>query len=228
MKYRAVLFDLDGTLLDTLEDLAASVNRGLAMLGLPQQPVESFRYFVGDGREEMVRRALPPEKRDKADFRRMVDFVNRDYSLHWSDHTCLYPGISELLDGLTRLEIKMAVLSNKPHDFTREMVSKLLNEWYFESVRGALPGVPTKPDCTQALNIAGSMGIPTAEFICCGDSGTDMQTAVNAGMFPVGVLWGFRTSDELRDGGAGVLIEKPSELLEYLTGYTKTCKNGMQ
>jgi phosphoglycolate phosphatase len=216
MKYRAVLFDLDGTLLNTLEDLAGSVNRGLAAMKLPQHKVEAFRYFVGDGREEMAKRALPPEKRDAASLGRLVDFINRDYTLHWSDHTCLYPGVSSLLDELTRRNILMNILSNKPHDFTCDMVSRLLGSWQFEMVFGAMPCVPKKPDITQALNIARSLKISPEEFIYLGDSDIDMKTAVNAGMYPVGALWGFRTADELRAGGAGLLIEKPAYLLKHM------------
>jgi phosphoglycolate phosphatase len=228
MKYRAVLFDLDGTLLDTLADLAGAVNRGLARLGLPQHKVEAFKYFVGDGREVMASRALPPSRRDAGTLLQLVDFINLDYALHWRDTTCLYPGISLLLDELVRRAIKMAILSNKPQDFTRDMAAGLLGAWHFEMVCGSLPSVPNKPDCTRALDIARSMEIPPAEFMYLGDSDIDMQTAVRAGMLPVGVLWGFRTAEELRAGGARLLIEKPADLLEHLTNYTKTCKNGQQ
>jgi phosphoglycolate phosphatase len=216
MKYRAVLFDLDGTLLDTLEDLAGAVNRGLALLGLPQHKIEAFKYFVGDGREEMASRALPDGRRDRATLEQLVDFINQDYALHWSDHTCLYRGVSDLLDELARRGLKMNILSNKPHDFTLEMASVLLKRWHFESVCGAQPSVPNKPDCTQALQIARRLAIPPSEFIYLGDSDIDMQTAVNAGMFPAGALWGFRTAQELTAGGARVLIDYPTDLLHYL------------
>jgi phosphoglycolate phosphatase len=216
MKYRAVLFDLDGTLLDTLEDLANAVNRGLALLGLPQHKIEAFKYFVGDGREEMASRALPDGRRDKATLQQLVDFINQDYALHWNDHTGLYPGVSDLLDELTRRGVKMNILSNKPHNFTQEIASGLLKRWHFESVCGALPQVPNKPDCTQALQIARRLAIPPAEFIYLGDSDIDMRTALNAGMFPAGALWGFRTAQELRTGGAGVMLDYPTDLLKYV------------
>ncbi len=213
MKYRAILFDLDGTLLNTLEDLLNSVNRGLTLLGLPRHGSDTFKYFVGEGREEMAARALPPDRRDPATLKKLVDFINEDYAAHWSDHTCLYPGISNLLDELTRRGLKMNVLSNKPDNFTKEMVDRLLSCWNFENVFGALPGVPKKPDPTQALRIARKLDITPSAFIYMGDSDTDMQTAVNAGMYPVGALWGFRTAAEIRAGGAQALIEYPMDLL---------------
>ena len=151
MKYKAVLFDLDGTLLDTLEDLATSVNRGLADLGFPQHPVRDYKYFVGWGREEMAARALPEDKRDPATIDRLVEIINREYSQHWADHTRPYDGVPELLDALTARKIKMAILSNKPHDFTELMVTRLLSRWHFEIVAGALSSMPKKPDCTVAF-----------------------------------------------------------------------------
>jgi phosphoglycolate phosphatase len=217
LKYRAVLFDLDGTLLDTLEDLAGAVNKGLGNMGLPLHEIQSYKYFISSGREEMVTRALPPQSRDSATVKRLVDFVNQEYTLHWCDHTRPYSGVTELLDSLTIRKIRMTILSNKPHNFTEAMVARLLSCWHFEAVVGALPGVPIKPDCTAAIKIARELNIAPSQFLYLGDSDIDMQTAVNAGMYPVGATWGFRTGEEIKAGGAATLIDRPDELLRFFT-----------
>jgi len=124
--------------------------------------------------------------------------------------------VTELLDSLVRKGIRMAILSNKPHEFTELMVSKLLSKWQFEIVLGALPGTPKKPDPAVALEIAKRMEIPPAEYLYLGDSDVDMQTATAADMYPAGALWGFRTGEELLHGGAKILIKHPAELLDLL------------
>jgi phosphoglycolate phosphatase len=215
LKYKAVLFDLDGTLLDTLEDLAGVVNRGLADLGLPQHRISDYKYFVGWGREEMAARALPEGKRDSALIDRLCVIIDREYKQHWADHTRTYDGVPEMLDVLTSRKIAMAVLSNKPHYFTELMVARLLSLWHFKIVAGASPDLPKKPDCTVALNICRDLNLDPREFLYLGDSEIDMQTAVSAGMYPVGALWGFRTAAELKAGGAKKLIMHPLELLQY-------------
>jgi phosphoglycolate phosphatase len=214
--YKAVLFDLDGTLLDTLEDLADSVNSVLSRVGLPTHPLEDYQYFVGDGVEKMARRALPETCREDAVVIKCVAAMCREYSKRWADKTRPYPGIQELLDGLTVRNITMCVLSNKPDPFTKMIVSNLLPRWRFEQVMGAQPSIPKKPDPTAALELAERLAIPPAEFLYLGDTNTDMQTACAAGMYPVGALWGFRTADELIANGARVLIKQPIELLNLL------------
>jgi phosphoglycolate phosphatase len=216
LKYKAVLFDLDGTLLDTLEDLASAVNQGLADLGFPQHPISDYKYFVGWGREEMAARSLPEGKRDPVTINRLIEIINREYTQHWADHTRPYQGIPVMLDALTLRHIILTVLTNKPHDFTELIVARLLSRWHFEVVAGATPDMPKKPDCTVALNICRQLKMDPREFLYLGDSEIDMQTAVNAGMYPVGALWGFRTASELIAGGAQKLIRHPLELLELL------------
>jgi len=213
MKYQAVLFDLDGTLLDTLQDLANAVNTSLACLGFPVHKTEAYKYFIGDGREEMARRALPPGKRDPVTLGKLVEHINREYGLHWADNTRPYAGVADMLDAMTRRGTRMAILSNKPHDFTEAMVSRLLSPWHFEVVVGAMPGVPIKPDPTAALMIARKLDIPPAGFLYLGDSDIDMRTATAAGMYPVGAVWGFRTADELTAAGAKSLIKYPTDIL---------------
>ena len=216
MKYKAIIFDLDGTLLDTLRDLTDSVNKSLRHFGFPPHSREVFKYFIGDGRDTMVRRALPPEHRDDTTLNRVVKYVDKEYDKHWADNTRPYDGIPELLDALILNNYKIAVLSNKPHSFTETMVAKLLSRWHFEAIAGALPSVPIKPDPTSALKIAQELNIKPVDFLYLGDSDIDMKTATRAKMFPVGALWGFRTAEELKAGGAKALIKHPKELLTLL------------
>jgi len=216
MKHSAVLFDLDGTLLDTLKDLADSVNSALGRLGFPQHELEAYQYFVGDGREVLAIRALPERQRKAGTVDKLVTYINEEYSNRWVNNTHPYQGIPNLLDALTSSGIKMAILSNKQHNFTELMVSKLLPRWRFELVVGALPSVPKKPDPTTALQIAQRLNIRPLEFLYLGDSDVDMKAASAADMYPVGALWGFRTADELISSGARALIQQPTDLLHLL------------
>lgn len=216
MTYRAVLFDLDGTLLDTLEDIANSVNRVLSRLGFPQHEVEAYKHFVADGREALASRILPVSHRDAITVAKVVTRINNEYSQHWGDTTRPYEGIADLLQTLTERHIKMVVLSNKPDDFTKLTVSRLLPLWRFDAVIGAQPSVPNKPDPTAALEIAQRLNILPNEFLYVGDTDTDMKTAKAAGMYPIGVLWGFRGAEELLANGAKALIQHPTDLLTLL------------
>ncbi len=215
--FQAVIFDLDGTLLDTIQDLADAMNGTLSHFGFSVHELDKYRYFVGDGMEELVRRTLPDTARsDPRLVSSCLEMMRKSYSLNWSVKTRPYPGIPELLDTLGAHGLKMAVLSNKPHDFTEKTVEGLLSAWRFEAVVGARPQVPLKPDPSSALEIANMLQLAPARFLYLGDTATDMKTANAAGMFAVGALWGFRDAMELIAGGAAKLIEKPAELLELL------------
>ncbi len=214
--YRAVLFDLDGTLLDTLQDIASSANSVLGRFGFPQHEVKAYKYFVGDGTEALCTRMLPHDHCDADTVAKVLAGMVSEYSQHWGDTTCPYKGIPELLQALKERGVKMAVLSNKSDDSTKIMVSSLLSQYHFELVIGARPSLPKKPDPSAALEICRSLNILPGEFIYLGDTATDMKTAQNAGMFPIGAVWGFRTADELLAGGAKTLISNPAELLKIL------------
>jgi len=216
MPYDAVLFDLDGTLLDTLADLADSGNWALGQLGFAEHPTESYKYFVGDGVENLARRALPAGRSDAATVARCAELVREAYARRWAEKTRPYRGIPELLDALVMRGMPMAVLSNKPDDFTRLCVERLLPRWRFAEIVGARASLARKPDPAGALLIAERLGVAPAEVLYLGDTNTDMQTAVAAGMFPVGALWGFRTADELTASGAQRLVGSPRELVELL------------
>jgi phosphoglycolate phosphatase len=216
MTFKAVLFDLDGTLLDTLADLADSSNAALAAMGLPEHPLEAYKYFVGDGLEKLVRRAIGTENGSEAAVARGIQLTQQEYARRWADKTRPYPGIPDLLDRLTALAIRMTVFSNKPDEFTRLCVTRLLSAWHFEVIQGATAELPKKPDPRGALAIATKLGLAPAEILYLGDTNTDMWTAVVAGMYPVGALWGFRAADELRAAGAAVLVASPMEVLALL------------
>ncbi len=211
---RALLFDLDGTLADTLADLANATNWALTQLGCPTHPLERYRHMVGDGARQLCARALPADRQDLLD--EAVRLMRGRYGEHWRDQTRLYPGIAEVVAALRARGYRLAVLSNKPDDFTRQVVAHYFPSNPFHVVRGQLPGVPLKPDPTAALEIARQLDVPASDWLYLGDTNTDMRTAVAAGMMPVGVLWGFRDREELAQSGARALIERPEQLLTLL------------
>ena len=178
--------------------------------------MEAYKLFVGDGMENLVRRALGQEALDEALFARGLDLTRREYAGRWAEKTRPYPGIPDLLDKLSHRGIPMAVFSNKPDEFTRLCVSRLLSAWHFQAIQGATPDLPRKPDPSGALAIAARLGVVPGEVLYVGDTNTDMQTAVAAGMFPLGVLWGFRTAAELLATGAAALVKAPAEVLGWI------------
>ena len=212
--FQAILFDLDGTLLDTLADIACAANAGLRALGFPTHPVESYRRFVGDGAGCLALRVMPEDHQDEDTVERCRKVIAAEYAKCWADNTKPYPGIPELLAELHERRIPMAVLSNKPHNSTRTVVEGYFPDHYFQIVRGSLPSVPIKPNPAGALQIAEELDILPGRFVYVGDTDTDMRTAVAAGMFPAGALWGFRTEEELRTNGAKVLLKTPKEIMK--------------
>ncbi len=215
MNYKAVLFDLDGTLLDTIEDLADAMNTALAQLGCPVRTLAECRIFVGAGVDHFARQALGKDHQDDATVARCVELMRADYAKRWSAKTRPYDGIGEMLDGLTDRGLSLAVLSNKPDHFTKEMVGHFFGDEKFKPVMGHCDDVPLKPDPTSALQIACGMGVDPQQFLYMGDTDIDMQTANSAGMFAVGAAWGFRPREELADNGAQAIIDHPMQLLEF-------------
>ena len=213
IRYKAVLFDLDGTLLDTLDDLTDSVNAVLSSHGYQTHDREAYRYFVGDGIINLILRALPSDRSDESYARSLLPEVDLEYEKRWNIKSAPYEGIRLLLKDLASRNLKLAVLSNKPHPFTTRIVSHFFPDIPFQYVYGARDGVPRKPDPSAALDIAKEMKIDPSLFLYVGDTNTDMKTAFAAGMYAVGVAWGFRPVEELVEAGANMIIKKPEDLL---------------
>jgi len=217
MPYRAVIFDLDGTLLDTIEDLTDSMNAALVRMGHAARTIAECKQLVGDGLETFVRRALPPAAADDPRERtRLRELMMMEYRDRSTLKTRPYPGVPDLLDALAARNVPAAVLSNKPHDSTLAVMEHYFSRWSFLAIFGARDGVPVKPDPAGALEIARILGLAPANIAYLGDTNTDMQTATGAGMYGVGALWGFRTAGELIANGAKVLIETPMDLMPIL------------
>lgn len=216
MKYKAVIFDLDGTLLNTLSDIANAVNRVLSSNNFPNHPIDAFRDFIGNGALKLIERALPKNHRSEELIVKCYNEFRKDYGQHWQVDTSVYDGIEDTLAILCDRGIRLSLLSNKPHEYTLKCVDAFLSNWPFELVLGQKDDIPKKPDPAGALMISRQMEISPNDFIFLGDSGVDMKTAVAAGMFPVGALWGFRPQEELIQSGAIELLSQPLEILAVL------------
>jgi phosphoglycolate phosphatase len=219
-RYKAVIFDLDGTLLYTLPDIARAVNHALRTQGLPVHPVEAFKSKVGWGLDETIRRALPAELQPTAAENGLLDRLIREllneYRRAPYELTTPYDGIPEMLEELQRRTIQMAVLSNKEHMLTTTIVADLFSRINFLAVQGVSEAVPPKPDPSGVQRLLTAIGADPEEVAYVGDSGVDMQTAIAAELFPIGVQWGYRPAAELREYGAEMILNKPAELLDRM------------
>ena len=216
MNHDAILFDLDGTLLDSLRDIAEAGNRVLATFGFPAHPVDRYRTMVGDGVEILARRILPEAHRDPATIADVASAYRADYAKSWDVHSAPYDGVAELLTALAERKVRMAILSNKPHVFTLQCVGQFLAGHTFDVIQGAGGAFAPKPDPAGALHVAKELGIAPTRFLYVGDTDTDMKTATAAGMYAVGALWGFRSREELVASGAAVLAATPGDVLGFL------------
>lgn len=212
---KAVLFDLDGTLVDSLTDLAEGVNRAIAKKGFSTHPTEAFKYFVGDGIPKMIERALPENHRDDNTINEIKQEFLEYYSVHYADNTYAYAGMPELVSTLKEQGFIVAVVTNKQQDMADEVVKSLYGN-VFDLIFGKRDGIPAKPDPTAALMAMKQLGVIPDECVFIGDSGMDVATAVNSGAVPVGELWGFRQKNELLKNGAKYVISKPQELLDII------------
>lgn len=213
LRFDGVIFDLDGTLINTLEDIADAMNRVLAAEGAPARSYEDYRYLIGHGIRNLVSEALPaglrsPERVDRC-YARMLD----DYGRHSLIKTAAFEGVSELLRALRAGGVPLAVHSNKADEPTQAIVAALLDPADFVVVVGARPEAPLKPDPAVAIEIAGRFGLDPALVAYCGDSSVDMETGIAAGMVAIGAGWGFRTPEELVASGARAVIHAPLDLL---------------
>jgi len=210
---KAVIFDLDGTLVQSLPDISASMNRVLERFGLEPHPLEAYNYMVGNGARRLTGRAI----RDRQDLLEPVyQAYVREYAAHSRENTHVYEGIPELLDRLRALRVPACVFSNKDDGDVANVVRYYFPQYPFAAVRGRREGVPLKPAPDGALLCAEQLGLAPGEFLYVGDTGTDMDCGSAAGMTTVGVTWGFRTAQELRDHGACRVIDRPAELIDCL------------
>lgn len=212
---RAVLFDLDGTLVDSLCDLANSTNFALKQFGFPTHETEKFKYFVGDGMPKLIERVLPEENRDDKTKNQVLETFLSHYAEHFVDKTLVYGGIDSLLQKISELGIKTAVISNKAQNMAEAVVAKLFGE-RFNIVCGKQEGYPAKPDPTLTLKVIEALGVKPNECLFVGDSGMDMAVAVNADCVGVGVLWGFRTKEELEQNGAEYIVDNPNQIMDII------------
>lgn len=211
---KAYIFDLDGTLIDSLADIAESINRMLDARGYPRCEQEVFKQMVGDGMEKLVERALPEYARSAELIQICVEEYRAHYDTLWNAQTRPYEGIVELLAGLKTRGLKLGVISNKAHRFTVPMTEHFFGTAVFDHILGQRADVPRKPDPAGAHEMAAFLGLKSNEMAYVGDSGIDMQFAKSSGMKAIGVRWGFRSEAELTECGADVLISRAAELFD--------------
>lgn len=212
--YRCVIFDLDGTLLNTLDDLADACNHALSKQGLPLHETEKYRYFVGNGIPKLIERILPEDKREELHektYRLFCDY----YDIHKNDKTRPYEGITELLSKLKEQGIKTAVVTNKGHSFAEELINDIFGS-LIDKIYGSVEGLPKKPDPYFVNKAVDYFGSNPSEVLYVGDSGVDMLTGKNAGLETCGVLWGFRDREELLENGADYLVTTAEELYHII------------
>ena len=211
MKFEAVFFDLDGTLANSLNDLAIGVNYVLEQKGYPTHPVEAFKIFAGDGILKMVERATPAEYRSSENVLELKNAFMDYYSVHYADNTVAYDGLVELVSALKAKGNKLAVVTNKAQDMAEKLVNKLYGD-SFDYILGLREGIPAKPDPTGIFMAMDELGVKPEKCAFVGDTGMDVAGGVNAGAYPIGVLWGFREKDELLKFGAKDFAVNAEEL----------------
>ena len=212
---KLAVFDLDGTLLYTIEDLAASVNFALNTLGYPTHSVDTYKYMVGSGMKNLVFNALPEDKREDALVEKTKDIMMSYYKDHYADKTLVYSGIEELLLKLKEKGIHIAVCTNKAHDMAVKVIEKLLHGM-FQVIIGKSDDRPLKPDPFSVNEIMAHFGVTPNETVFIGDSNVDIITAINSKTTPIGVLWGFRDEKELKENGASYIAKTANDILEII------------
>ena len=210
------IFDLDGTLVDSLTDLALSVNKGLSAAGLPEHPIDSYRTMVGNGRATLVKRAMGQAAADAEQYDLVTRVFNEEYKAHCNDNTTAYDGCAAMLEQLASAGVKTAVLSNKPDEFVARILKKLYPGHSFTEAWGQKPQYKIKPDGEALHAIMALHGVSPEECVYIGDSNVDVYTAQNGGVMMAGVSWGFRGKQELLDAGAPIVADTAEELTEIL------------
>lgn len=214
---KACIFDLDGTLCNTLTTIAYFGNSALKHFGFDEIETENYKYMVGSGYKNLVGKMLKYlNVYDDETFQKVADYYYEIYDKNPLYLTAPYEGIMNMLEQMSAKGIKTAILSNKPHNATLNVAKEVLSGIKFSHIQGQIDGVPLKPSPDSLLNIINILGAPKSECLYVGDTATDIETGKNAGVKTVGVLWGFRTEKELRDAGADFIAAKPSDILEYV------------
>ncbi len=214
---KLVLFDLDGTLINSIDDLADSTNYALQQCGLPLHTVDEYKYFVGNSVDPLIRRALPEEEKENQElFDRVKKIYLSYYAAHSKDKTRPYPGISDLLSRCNKAGVLVAVVSNKPDDITADVVRYYFPQIHFAATMGPKEGIPKKPDPAGVREVLRITGIALEDALYVGDTWVDMQTAQNSGVQSCGVLWGFRTRQELVENHADFIAANAAELAEII------------
>ncbi|MDD2886501.1 MAG: HAD family hydrolase [Aliarcobacter sp.] len=215
---KTIIFDLDGTLIDSLEDIAVCMNQVLKELDLPTHEMNDYKYFVGGGISILVDNALNALNTEISDElkEKVTQRFKEIYDQKLHAKTKPYDGIYELLDELVKLDYNIGILSNKPHEFTLAYAKSLFSKYNIPQIHGQKSDVPKKPDPSAAIMIATSFNSPCEETYFIGDTMVDMQTAVNANMIGIGVLWGFRDEKELIENGASFVVKHPLDIMEII------------
>lgn len=216
MKTKAVIFDLDGTLLNTLEDLADSCNMTLKQMGYPERTLDEVRQFVGNGIGKLIERALPGGT-ENPDYEKGFELIKKNYGSNWKNKTRAYDGIPELLEKLNAAGIKIGIVSNKPDPQVKKLAELYFSKYVSEQTAvGETQGIRRKPAPDTVLKVMDILGVSASETVYSGDSDVDIDTAKNAGIPCISVCWGFRSRQFLIEHGASILVEKPSEFIDNL------------
>lgn len=218
MKYKALIFDLDGTLLDTIEDIADSLNAVFSFYHYPVFSVEDYKYFAGRGIDELIYSSFQKGHIDRKEFEKVKAGYIKEYAKRRNAKTKIFPGIIQLLHDLKKLDISSNILSNKPHFQTEDVVADYFSDFEFDYVYGKKPQFDIKPNPESALDIVSQLQITPSDVLYVGDTNTDIQTAKNAGFHSVGVLWGFRKREELVESGANYIVNDPKQILSIVKG----------
>lgn len=213
---KSVIFDLDGTLINSLNDIAHSMNKVLKQNNYPCHDIEKYNYFVGDGALVLVKNAMP-QNASENEIENILKCFIEVYDQNTHENTKPYEGIYEMLKELEIRNIKKAILSNKPHKFTLKYVEKLFNNFDFLEVHGQKTHIPKKPNPTMAIEIATKLNTSYEDMIFIGDTSTDIKTAKNAKMQSIGVAWGFRPVEELKEAGADFIAYEPMDIVNYIS-----------
>jgi len=216
MVYKGIIFDLDGTLVNTLRDIADAANSSLKKHQFKSHPVDSYRYFVGDGLKTLVERIIPQHERTSENIYKLMETFKEIYQDSWYKKSFPYHGIESMIDTLWSRGVKLAVFSNKPHHFTRLNIDHFFHDHIFSFVQGQIDEIPKKPDPTGALMIAEQLELDREDLVFIGDTAIDIKTGKSAGMKTIGVTWGFRDQLELEENGADIIVNKPEEIINIV------------